>query len=55
VHWVAHAFLQSPRTALEDDHAVAAQGALVQYMEGLLPPSEPWSAPCTDLPASSSS
>lgn len=55
VHWFAHAFLQSPRTALEDDHAVAAQGALVQHMEGLLPRTEPRRAPCTDSPASSSS
>lgn len=55
VHWVAHAFLQSPRTALEDDHAATVQGALAQHMEGLLPPGEPGRLPCTDSPACSSS
>lgn len=37
VHWIAHAFLQAPRSALEEGHAAAAEAALAQHLEGLLP------------------
>lgn len=37
VHWVAHAFLQAPRKALEEDHAATVAAALAQHLEGLLP------------------
>lgn len=37
VHWITHAFLQAPRTALEEDHADQTEEALARHLAGLLP------------------